>query len=78
MLTHTVIGPDAAGKFAVGYSTPGTNVTTVVCDGCSREAAQGEASRRNRQQVEVDLALRSDRRACGIRDGVYPSLKKRR
>jgi hypothetical protein len=78
MLTHTAIGPNADGKFAVCYTTPGTNVATVVCDGCSQQAAMDEAALRNRQQVATGQALRSEHHACGIRDGVYPDLKKAR
>jgi hypothetical protein len=77
MLTHTVIGPNAEGKFAVGYATPGTNVATVVCDGCTRASAQTEAARRNREQLDAGRALRSERQACGL-SGVYPDLKKAR
>lgn len=75
MLTHTVIGPDAEGKFSVAYATPGTTIATLVCGGCSRSEAEAEAERRNRAQIETQLAIRSERRACGL-GGIYPDLKK--
>lgn len=77
MLTHTVIGPDAQGMYSVGYPTPGTTVRTLVCGGCSQEAARAEAARRNRAQIETQLSVRSERKACGL-GGVYPDLKKAR
>jgi len=68
MLTHTVRGPDAAGKYAVGYATPGTSAFTIVVDGCSADAAGAEAARLNRQQAATEREIRSERQACGLRD----------
>jgi hypothetical protein len=67
MLTHKVLGPDAQGKYSVGYPTPGTTGYTVVCDGCSADAAEEEAARRNRQQQATARAIEAERKACGLR-----------
>lgn len=67
MLTHKVLGPDAQGKYSVGYPTPGTAAYTVVCDGCSADAARDEAARLNRQQVAGERAIQAERKACGLR-----------
>lgn len=78
MLMHRVVGPDAEGRFSVGYATPGTRVVTVVCGGCTQEAAFAEATRQNQRQLATQRALRSEQQACGIRGSVYPDLKKGR
>lgn len=67
MLTHKVLGPDAHGKYSVGYPTPGTTAYTVVCDGCTAASAQEEADRRNRLQLAGERAIENERRECGLR-----------
>jgi hypothetical protein len=67
MLTHKAIGPDAQGKYSVGYPTPGTTAYTVVLEGCTAGGAADEAARLNRQQLATERALHTERRACGLR-----------
>jgi len=67
MLTHKVIGPDAQGKYSVGYPTPGTSAYTVVVDGCTAGAAVDEVARLNRQQLAAERGVHNERQACGLR-----------
>lgn len=66
MLTHKVLGPDAAGKYSVGYPTPGTTAYTVVLDGCTAGGAADEAARLNRQQLTTEKEIQAERQACGL------------
>jgi hypothetical protein len=74
MLHHKTKGPDAAGEFAVTYQTPGCTVPTVVCAGMrSASAADGEAQRRNEEQLVREKVIQADALARGLY-GVYPDL----
>lgn len=66
MLTHKVLGPNAAGKYSVGYPTPGTTAYTVVVDGCTAVGAADEAARLNRQQRATEKEIQAERQACGL------------
>lgn len=74
MLSHEVIGPNAAGRFLVTYPTPGFRVPTVACDCSTRSQAEDEADRLNRLQVATEQGIRDDHLARGIR-GIYPDLE---
>lgn len=72
MLTHKVLGPDATGKYSVGYPVPGTAAYTVVLDGCTAGGAADEAARRNRQQLAADKQIQAERQACGLANTRLP------
>nr|WP_198983042.1 hypothetical protein [Herbaspirillum sp. ASV7] len=61
MLMHVLCGPFRDGTYAVGYSTPGCSVMTVVSTGMTKERAQEEAARSNEEQERRAAAIERDR-----------------
>tara|TARA_R110000782_G_scaffold258328_1_gene347957 strand:- start:308 stop:529 length:222 start_codon:yes stop_codon:yes gene_type:complete len=66
MLIHTVSIDNTLGYFLVTYLTPGCNVRTVVRICTTKEQADEEAFRLNKEQQSKKHALHIERIRCGI------------
>lgn len=73
MLNHSVIGPNAVGRYLVTYPTPGCALPTVVAECTTVGQAEDEARRLNAHQLDQEKSIRQERELRGL-GGVYAGV----
>jgi hypothetical protein len=71
ILNHSVLGPNDDGVFLVVYACAHTSELTQVCECSSKESADTEADRLNREQLAKEEVIQMERQLRGFRRIVH-------